>query len=341
MKEIAEYDYPKQIILNETEGTKIYKKLGKIENALEIDDYNCQVVTTIMEKDYNNERYTLIQHEDSRLGWIKLQDSIQIFRFEPVIARFIEDEFEANIINDKLGIIKDFHSHFTGRLLTIKSEIAYKDNQLLGVFVKDKFFGFHDKKFFETLEECDFSLSSNDISNKDLFKTSKMNEVSDEEILIQEPRLISIFKKSNIGKVKVNSSDYFWIYLDGLEYYKNQIQPFTFVKNSDQKEIDDLFYAVKKERKHSKEIVKTVLSLKDYMKTRNANGTLDYDIASNNELKKELTDLKKNIDKLNKQLKLSETRLEQQRDYNRRLEAQKDKYKNRMNLLEDKVKKLK
>jgi len=341
MKEIKNYDYPRQIIVNEEDGTKIYKKLESDKDAVEVDDYKWQVVSTIADKIQNQSVYSLIQHEDSRLGWINFKNSIQIFRFEPEISRFIDKEFVANNINEKLGINKDFRTHFTGKLLSIKSEILYEGNRLLGVFVKDKFFGFHDEKYFEKLVNCNIDIPKNVISQKDFFKTSKMHENSNDEVILEEPVLISIFKKSNIGKIKVNSKEYYWIYLDGLENYTDQIQDNDFSKSNEQKQIDDLFYAVKKERQHSKEIVKTVLSLKEYMKSKKNKNKLDYDLATNNELRKELENMKLKIEKTSKNLKLSETRLEQQRDYNRRLEIQKDKYKDRMNLLEEKFKKLK
>src|SRR5699024_10896405 len=341
MEKIKSYDYPKQIIVNEEDGTKIYKKLENDRDAIEVDDYKWQVVSTITDKIHNQNVYSLIQHEDSQLGWINFKNSIQIFRFEPEISRFIDEEFVTNGINEKLGINKDFRTHFTGKLLSIKSEILYEGNRLLGVFVKDKFFGFHDEKYFEKLTNCNINIPKNVISQKDFYKTSKMHENSNDEVTLEEPVLISAFKKSNVGKVKVNSKEYYWIYLDGLEEYTDQIQDSDFSKSNEQKQIDDLFYAVKKERQHSKEIVKTVLSLKEYMKSKKNKNKLDYDLATNNELRKELENMKLKIEKTSKNLKLSETRLEQQRDYNRRLEIQKDKYKDRMNLLEEKFKKLK
>lgn len=339
MEKIQSYDYPRQIILKEKEGTKIYQKIEVDDSSVEVDDYQWQIISTITDMKVDDESYSLIQHEDSQLGWVKFTDSIQIFRFKPEISKFIDDEFEVNIINEKLNINKDFRTHFTGKLLTIKSEITYEGNRLLGVFVKDKFFGFHDEKYFEKLIDCNFKLTEEIIAQKDLFKTSRMQESTNEKVDVTDPTLISIFKKSNIGKVKLNDKEYFWVYLDGLEEFTDQIKVSISKKNKEQKQIDDIFYAVNKERKHSKEIVKTVLSFKEYMKSKKADGSLDYDIASNNELRQELETIKRTVDKLNKQLKLSDTRLEQQRDYNKRLEIQKDKYKNRMNLLDEKFKK--
>lgn len=340
MEKIESYDYPRQFILKETEGTKIYKKINVDESSVEVDDYQWQVVSTINDAIVEDEIYTLIQHEDSQLGWIKFDDSIQIFRFNQKIARFIDDEFEVNTINEKLNITKDFRTHFSGKLLSIKSEITYDDKRLVGVFIKDKFFGFHDEKYFEELADCNIKIPQAIISEKELFKTSKMHESATEEIEFLEPVLISIFKKSNIGKIKVNSKEYYWIHLDGLEEYTEKIKLSSSNKSKEQKQIDDLFYSVKKERQHSKEIVKTVLSFKEYLKSKRKNGSLDYDIASNNEVRSELKTMKKQIENLNKKLKLNETRLEQQRDYNRRLEDQKNKYKDRMNLLEEKFRKL-
>lgn len=340
MEEIKKYDYPRQIILSENESAKIYKKLEVDENSMEIDDYQWQIVSTITDKCTETGNYSLIQHEDTRLGWIKFNESIQIFRFEPEISRFIDDEFRPNTINEKLNINKDFRTHFEGKLLSIKSEITYEGQRLLGVFVKDKFFGFHDEKYFEKLIECNIKLPKELITHKDLFKTSKMHEPATDGVDLTDSVLISVFKKSNIGKVKVKNKEYYWIYLDGLKEYTSEVKVNISSKSIEQKHIDDIFYAVNKERKQSKEIVKTVLSLKEYMKSKNTDGSLDYDIASNNELIKEIKIMKNKIDKLNKKLTLSDTRLEQQRDYNKRLENQKNKYKDRMNLLEVKLKKV-
>src|SRR5699024_8198917 len=118
--------------------------------------------------------------------------------------------------------------------------ILYEGNRLLGIFVKDKFFGFHDEKYFEKLINCNISIPKDIISQKEFYKTSKMSEASNEEVILTEAVMISIFKKSNIGKVKVNSKEYYWVYLDGLEEYTEQIQESSFSKSNEQKQIDDL-----------------------------------------------------------------------------------------------------
>src|SRR5699024_10936498 len=125
MKEILEYDYPKQFILHEKSGTKIYRVIGEDEGSKDIDDYQYSIITTISEKKDDGVKFTQIQHEDERLGWVNLNNSIQLFRFKPKSYKFIAEDFEANEINDKLNIIKDFKTHFTNKILTVKSEIEY------------------------------------------------------------------------------------------------------------------------------------------------------------------------------------------------------------------------
>lgn len=362
MKSINEYDYPKQFIINESEGTKIFDVIGEEEGAEEIDDYQFNVISTITEKTENGEKYFLIQHEDQRVGWINLKDSIQIFRFQSKNVRFTGDDFIANEINDALDIVKDFKTHFTGKILTVKSEIEFKGTRLLGVFIKGKFFGFHNEEYFEELIECDVDLPENEVYQKDLYKVSKMEEIHNEGVDISNPKLVSIFKESGIGRVQANKKEFYWITLDGLENYIANIILEAKKKSQTEKEIDDLFYAIYRERQQSKELVKTVLSAKDYLKTkktrekdhriktlessfknaRNKKNSLDNTV---NELKDEVQILKNEIQKLkaeNKELsndvKLNIKRIEQQKDYNKRLELQKDKYKERMEFVNEKLK---
>lgn len=350
MKSIGEYDYPKQYILNEEQGTKIYKVIGVDEGAEEIDEYQFKVVSTITEKEDGNEKYSLIQHEDQRIGWINLKNSIQIYRFKAVNSRFIRDDFIANEINDKLDIVKDFKTHFTGKILTVKSEIEYEGERLLGVFIKDKFFGFHNKKYFEELIECKVEIPEDKVSQKLLYKVSKMNEPYTEEVIFSSPCLVSVFKESNIGRLQANSKEFYWTSLDGLEDYTAELKSSAADKDREQMEIDDLFYAVNKERKHSKELVKTVLSAKSYLKSKKAKekdqkiktlqNSFKNTVSQNQLLKDEILELKRENHKLQNDVKLSNNRLEQQKDYNQRLEAQRDKYKARMELVEEKLKKL-
>lgn len=359
MKEIVAYDYPKQFILNEEEGTKIYRSVGEDEGSKEIDDYQFTIVSTITEKYEDGIKYTQIQHEDERLGWINLQNSIQLFRFKAKSYKFIAEDFEANEINDKLNIVKDFKTHFSGKMVTVKSEIEYKGNKLLSVFVKDKFFGFHDEAYFEELIPTKIKLDHDDLKGKSLYKISSMEKPYLENVAFNKPRLVSIFKESKVGRIRANKKEYFWITIDGLEKYLSQVEAIT--RTESDKHLDDLFYAIEKERDQSKEAVKTVLSAQSFLNSKRMKEkdkriqTLQNSFNRANQKIKELESgassksnvsneeiarLKKENHRLSQEVKLSEKRLEQQRDYNRRLEAQKDKYKDRMLVVEEKLKKL-
>ena len=364
MKSITEYDYPKQYILIENDDTKIYKSIGEDENTEEIDEYLYKVISTIKEKIENNMKFTLIQHEDARIGWINLENSIQILRFKARYYRFTADDFIANEINDKLEIVKDFKTHFTDKLLTIKSEIDYNGKRLLGVFIKDKFFGFHDEEYFEELVECNIPIPQEEIIKKDLYKVSKLQVPYTEEVLFSEPKIISAFPESGIARIRANKKEYYWISLDGIEDYISELSAKVTEKDRTQKEIDDLFYAINKEREHSKEVVKTVLSAKEYLKSKKARekdkkiltlqssfkradfkikqfeSSFNNAIAKNEKLQAELNEMKIKNRELYKNAELNQKRLDQQKDYNERLTAQRDKYKERMNIVEEKLKKL-
>lgn len=341
MEIIEKYDYPKQFILREKDSKEIYKTLDGDQETNTIEKYQWHIVSTITEDIVNNEKYTLLQCEDERIGWININESIQIFRFEPEIYRFINEEFENNSINDNLGININFETQFTDKLLTVKSEIEYQDSRLLGIFIKDRFLGFHDAKYFDKLIECSFKIPREKLVGKKFYKNSKMQNLVSDEVLIEEPILVSLFHKSDIGKVKVNDKEYFWLSLENLEEITSQVNIKQDNKDSNQKHIDDLFYGVKNERRQSKEIVKRVLSLRHYLSSKNNKDTLEYDMWDNSELVKEILFFKKENKKLTKELNLENTRLEHQKDYNKRLEAQRNKYKDRMLLLEEKIKKQK
>ena len=377
MKSITEYDYPKQYILIENDDTKIYKIIGEDENTEEIDEYLYKVISTITEKEENDMKFTLIQHEDARLGWINLENSIQILRFKTRYYRFTADDFIANEINDKLEIVKDFKTHFTDKLLTVKSEIEFNGKRLLGVFMKDKFFGFHDEEYFEELVTCNISIPQEEIVKKELYKVSKLHEPYTEEVLFSEPKIISVFLESGIARIRANKKEFYWISLDGIEDYVSELKVDA-EKDRTQKEIDDLFYAVNLERDHSKEVVKTVLSAKEYLKSKKARekdnqilrlqssfnnarkkntalqnsykradfkikqfeSSFNNAIAKNEKLQAELNEMKIKNRELYKNAELNQKRLDQQKDYNERLTAQRDKYKERMNIVEEKLEKL-
>ena len=361
MKEILEYDYPKQYILNEKPGTKIYKVIGEDEGSEEIDDYQFSIITTITEKHEDGVKYTRIQHEDERLGWINLQNSIQLFRFKDKSYMFIAEDFEANEINDKLNIVKDFKTHFTNKIVTVKSEVEYKGKKLLAVFVKDRFFGFHDEEYFEELIPTKIKLEEDDLQKKTLYKISSMENPYHEKVNFDKPRLVSVFKDSNIGRIRANRKEYYWITLEGLENYLIDLE--TETKKETDKYLDDIFYAIEKEREHSKEAVKTVLSAQSFLnskrirdkdkriqtlqnsfnraneKIKNLESGVNTNSSGSKLSNEEILELKRSNHKLSQEVKLSEQRLEQQRDYNRRLEEQRDKYKARMKIVEEKLKK--
>ncbi|MFD2830015.1 hypothetical protein [Corticicoccus populi] len=346
MENLESLRYSKQYILFEDEQTKIYKKINDQNSTETVDKYLWDPVTTITESIVDDEKFYLIQHDDQKLGWINLKKSIQVFRFEPETYRFLDQNFKAHEINLKIGIDKDFRTHFNNKLLTVKSEINIDGTRLFSVFVKNKFFGFHPIEYFEKMIECDIPVDSNILKDKAMYKVSSLKSPTTEEVKIENPRLVTVFKNSKIGRVKVNNKQFFWIELYGMDDLINGLDEEKEKERSiNQKILDDIFYGIKIERNQSKEIVKTILSAKKYMKAKKKNNLSSYISDDNNDeqitaLKKEIKLVKESNNKLEKQIKLGETRLNQQRDYNSRLEQQRDKYKQRMQLVEEKLKKI-
>lgn len=317
MEEIINLNYPKLFIFNESENTKILNTNNSMPNELLAKEYNWKIISSITEKNQDNENFTLIQNKDKKLGWVKLDSSIQIFRFEPRTYRIINDDFTINDINMKMLINKNFKDDLPNKLLTVRSEIEYQGERLLSIFIKDEFYGFHDAKYFEELIESEITIPQDLLYSRNLYKSSDLKKAVNIEVELNKPKIISFFKLNKVGKIKINKDDYYWISLDGLDKYLPNTNYGDNNKDYLQKYVDDIIYALNRERRQSKEIVKTVLTANNYIKSK----------------------IEREKNKLKKELELSEKRLNHQKDYNERLERQKEKYKSRMNLLEKRNKK--
>src|SRR5699024_4421550 len=354
MKSLHELSYPKQYIINENDGKKIYKSLTTDENMQPVDEYLWAVVFVISERIVDGITYSLIQYDDERLGWINFEDSIQVLRFPQRSYRFIDQEINAADINEKMGLTKDFRTHFQNKLVTVKSEITYEGERLLGTFVNKKFSGFHPADCFENMVDCNLPIEEKMLSSKDLYKYSSLKNPIKEKIKIDKPKLVHFFKKNNLARVKVNQKEFFWTSLDGLEEIIDEALDNTEEeKSTEQKYMDDILYAIDLERQQSEEIVKTVLAAKKHIATKKEKQK-DIKMShlrssflnakeKNQKLERQIESLKtsnQNEAKHSKELELAEKRLNQQRDYNNRLEKQKEKYKNRMTTVEEKMKKL-
>src|SRR5699024_7394942 len=269
MKSLQELSYPKQYIINENDNKKIYKSLTSDENMLHVDEYLWSVVFVISERTVDGDTYSLIQYDDERLGWINFEESIQIFRFPQEPYRFIDQEIKVNHINEKMGIKKDFRTHFQNKLVTVKAEITYDGKHLLGIFVNKNFAGIHSADYFEKMVDCNVDIEESILSSKDLYKYSSLNNPITKQIEIFNPKLVHFFKENNLAKVKVNKKEFYWTSLDGLEeVIANITEEVKEEKSPEQKYLDDIFYAIDLERQHSEEIVKTVLAAKKHIQTK-------------------------------------------------------------------------
>lgn len=353
---LEEYKYSKQFILVEDLSKKIKKKLTSDEDLLDLEDYLYSVVTSVTQKNKNGITYHLIQHEDKELGWLNLEDSIRIYRFQSRHYKIIEENFKNNDLNKLMGIDKDFISHFKGKLLNIKSQISYENEVYYSVFIKGKFHGFHNSKDLDALIEVNMELDKSHYDHLNFYTTSSIEKNVNIEYEIENLKLVSIFKRNLIGKVVINSNVTCWIDLKQLKGID-----FTDIheKRKVEQEIllDDLIYSINVERNKSKEIIKTVLDAKNYLNKKslkskdiekqhlrssflNARDRYDGLKEEAEEIKNENKHLKNELRKSLNEKKLAENRLTHQLDYKVRLEKQRDKYKERMSVVEEKLKNL-
>lgn len=326
---LINYNYSKQYILNEKEDSLILKNLKENTGYINADDYQWKIVTTVSKKLYKNEYYHLIQYDDQKLGWIQLKDSIQIFRFDPKTYKLIDTEYYSNDVNDKLGFDKDFLSAFSGKLLTVKSEINYKNTTYYGVFIKNRFQGFHPAEILDEAIDLNIEiLPSNIIEKSSMYVSSSLKNEIQEDLKIESAKIVVLFSRLGICKIQVNNKDMYWTEVSNLEDIESirlQHQDLQREITYDEKHLNDIFYSINIERNKTKQILKTVLSAKEFLK-------------GNNNFTETLKNENREINRLRKELRLAEERLKHQKEYNERLTQQKNKYKDRMDLVENKLK---
>lgn len=348
VKKIDDYKYSKQFILIEEKDKKLSKS-PYMETELEnIDDYLYSVVTSVVQQEVNGDIMHLIQYEDKEVGWIDLEDSIPVYRFKPMHFQIIEENFQPNELNQKMNIDKDFISHFKGKLLTVKSQVTYQGERYYSVFLKNKFHGFHHEKHLDPLFDVHISLTQENFNDEpELFMISNLTKPVVELPEFEEGELTSIFPANKIGKIKYNKN-FYWIDISQLKDLKIPELNLEY-KSEEQLLIDDIFHSVLVEREKSKEMVKSVLSAKDYLSgkkislntmAKNSRNDADELAEEINTYKSENLDLKRQLRKTENDAKLAQKRLEHQYDYKERVEAQRDKYKSRMTVVEEKLKNL-
>ena len=344
---IDNYNISQLYIFNE-DLTKKFRKDLKKDEYIDTDDIQMKIVTSVSQKEVDDKFFHLIQYEDKKMGWIELDESIKIYRFPAKHFQVIPEIFQPTELNDLMGISKDFIAHFQGKLLSIKSQVTYKDEVYFGVFLKNKFHGFHKAEYLDPIIEIMRELDVEDIEDDIVFyKFSNLTGEVEDIDEIETARVVSVFQENRVAKIIINGSQNYWVSLD----YLPELNVPEIKDTIDQNTLDfnEIMYSINEERTKTKDILKSVLSAKDFVskkKGKNDQFDLSSDIRVTDlteeveRYKKDNQYLSKQVDKLSKENKLANSRLEHQKDYNSRLEAQKDKYKNRMEVVEEKMKKL-
>src|SRR5699024_7515548 len=293
----------------------------------------------------------LIQYEDKEIGWIALQNSIPVYRFKSSHFQVIEENFQSNELNQKMKIDKDFISHFKGKLLTVKSQVEYKGERYFSVFLKNKFHGFHHESHLDPLFQVDIPLKEENFSpDIEFYLISNLTKLVNEVPYVDNAKILSILPNNKRGEIQLGKNAY-WI--DLLKLVNVEIPNLRLeYKSVEQLVLNDILFGVEQERNKSKEMVKSVLSAKDYLSNNKENKKLMNELKKNsntdtNEIKEELNifksenqDLRRQLRKVEKAHELAQKRLDHQLDYKSRVEDQRDKYKSRMTVVEEKLKNL-
>lgn len=351
VEKLSDYKYSKQYILIEDSDNK-FSKSAYAETGLEnIDDYLYSVVTSVTQKEVNGALMHLVQYEDKEIGWIELRDSIQVYRFKSTHFQVIEENFQSNELNQKMKIDKDFISHFKGKLLTVKSQVQFKGERYFSVFLKNKFHGFHHESHLDPLFKVDIPLTEENLgTDPELYMISNLTKPVKHVPNFNNAKLLSIFPNNKTGKIQLGKNAY-WMDLLKLNNFEMPDLALGY-KSEEQLILDDILYGVDLERNKSKEMVKSVLSAKDYLSNNKENKQLMKELKKDsntdtseiteelNILKRENLDLKRQLSQTEKDHELSQKRLNHQLDYKSRVEEQRDKYKARMTVVEEKLKNL-
>ncbi|MFC3900392.1 hypothetical protein [Aliicoccus persicus] len=344
---LKEYNYTKLYIFLENNDKKFVKRLNSDE-VIDVDEYQYKIVTSVTQKDHEGRKMHLIQYEDKKIGWIELEDSMQIFRFPAKSYQVIENKFQPNILNENMGMSKDFISHFKGKLLKIKSLVEFNDEIYFSVFIKTKFHGFHKAEYFDPLIEVEKEIEPEELNESlEFYKFSNLTQEESEVIDIDKLKVTAILKQNKIAKVLVNGSLSYWVDLSKLPKV-NIAENNNSVIQSDIY-YDDIIYSINDERNKTKEILKSVLSAKEFVSNKKkipgvSSVSDQFKIEELNEelkrYKNDNLDLSRQVNKLYNENKLTIKRLEHQLAYKQRLEEQRDRYKSRMTLVEEKLRDL-
>lgn len=327
---LMNYTYSKQYIFIENEANVILRNLKEDAKVIDNTDYQWKIVSSVTQKKYNGDVYDFIQLDDQTVGWVKLKDSIQIFRFKAKTFKLIEDKYYSDEINSKLDFEKDFYSAFEGKLLTAKSEIEYNGKKFYGIFLKNKFQGFHPSSYLDEAVEYNISLKRDSLINSEkLYTVSTLNNAIDDQVDINTFTLVLAFHSIKIAKLQIDDKEMYWTPLSNIENINEVLNMSSqnFEKNEEDKLIEDILYSVDIERNKTKKIVKSVISAKEFLNL-------------NKDSKQYMSFPDTEIKKLENELKLTKERLESQKDYNNRLAEQKNRYKERMVFVEEKLKEL-
>src|SRR5699024_5309018 len=218
-------------------------------------------------------------------------------------------------------------------------------------FLKNKFHGFHHENHLDPLFDIHLPLSKeNFVESPELYMISNLTKPIVELPDVSEAELVSIFPNNKIAKVKAEKT-FYWMSTSQLVDINIPELKISH-KTESQKIMEDIFHSVQVEREKSKEMVKSVLSAKNYLSnkkgdtnflktlTRNSKNDAEELEEEMNTYKSEILDLKRQLRTAENDYKLAIKRLNHQIDYKKRVEAQRDKYKSRMQTVEEKLKNL-
>src|SRR5699024_4108219 len=174
-KRLENYDYSRKILFMEDKVKKFKENIGESKEK-EIDFGEAQIMNSIDRRQYDGNTYDLLQNDDTILGWMNLENSPQIFRFPARQCKIYDEKYFDNSINESLGKTRNYKLLFKDKIVFTKCVVTFEGEKYYGIFINNKFHGFHHEIFVDLFIETDIILETK-IDNVKLYKISNFTKV--------------------------------------------------------------------------------------------------------------------------------------------------------------------
>lgn len=281
MEQMIFGDY-NQLFLLLNEESHIYKDdmLTQVyDSAIK---YSGTVVNSVETKLINGVPYHYIMANGRMLGWIKLEESIQVFRNKPVyLKRFSSEPSELERLDIKGGYeISDERKVYIGR-----SHLYHDGKLFTSLFIRDKFYGFLPMESYDLGEEI--SIESEFADADEIFLNSGLSS----KYAIEDPvvKVTLLFRELNLARIRADRKT-LWTPISNLREVPEK-KEISFEQNMERSRQNDYYLSFKEEKKKLDKVMQALeQEMKKVERTEEKSRKLE---DSHNELESRISELEK------------------------------------------------